>query len=536
MKRLIFLILSLIMMLLLTGCQNPVSKLLYKHTDSYIADFKKTIEESVEEKAEIPKDKVRVTFAKNEFLNIEYYKDSEFKDKIDIENCLLNPGTTIYAKLEVNNTITKAYEFDEYRIYSYDSDGKSEWIGSLSTEDLVYKIPETYGGYDLSIKPIGKYVPMGISHQAYIIDENGNKKKANVDDCQWYINDEKLTDNQTVSVSEYSISCKEINDNYYCSNSSPVYYSRDLSDKSVVFPLALPTEEPETYVVYLRKYISLNIDANSKSDIKIKVKRGNDEYKEYPVVDDKVEKIVIGDNIRVEIKSGYELSSGSLYQYFSEPEIIENGEKIRYTFTIPELDDIQLDLLVRKSEDLVEFKRLELDNASIEYQIKNSHNTLIDGVKYDKDTKITYTIWPNSGYYVCGKGTDLIDGEYVFTDTVKLSALNEKVKESLKVLKIKKLKTITLDNSDEYGTVSYTVNGKTLFGKQNLREEDIIELNYVLPKDGKYVIERGTGILNKVSDWTKKYSETKKIEVSSIKSDAISRNEYIAIKEVHSNG
>ncbi len=72
---------------------------------------------------------------------------------INPENCYVNPGDTLYAKvIECNNPNSNLYKLAEYRIVEYDNDGNVEKQHQQTVTDgiLEYEIPSNVGGTEMS--------------------------------------------------------------------------------------------------------------------------------------------------------------------------------------------------------------------------------------------------------------------------------------------------------------------------------------------------------------------------------------------------
>lgn len=94
-----------------------------------------------------------MTFAENRYLNIWYFTDSAMATPINPENCYVNPGDTLYAKvIECNNPNSNLYKLAEYLIVEYDNDGNVEKQHQQTVTDgiLEYEIPSNVGGTEMS--------------------------------------------------------------------------------------------------------------------------------------------------------------------------------------------------------------------------------------------------------------------------------------------------------------------------------------------------------------------------------------------------
>ena len=175
MKKALVLLLSFTMPLL-TGCSTLDSKLEQKileksgilENEDYL-QYQQYLEASrlnengeyvepnqgdtAAESQEQSEGQIHVTFAENRYLNIWYFTDSAMATPINPENCYVNPGDTLYAKvIECNNPNSNLYKLAEYRIVEYDNDGNVEKQHQQTVTDgiLEYEIPSNVGGTEMS--------------------------------------------------------------------------------------------------------------------------------------------------------------------------------------------------------------------------------------------------------------------------------------------------------------------------------------------------------------------------------------------------
>ncbi len=217
---------------------------------------------------------VHVTFAENRYLDIQYYLDSDMTQRIDTTQCYLNPGDTIYASVESKNPNSNLYALSTYRIYEYDSENtvKNETTYPIEDKDnLVYQIPSTFTGSEISIVPIGEYPDRKLTMKAFYIDDSQQEKElANAG--TWTINDEECTGN-SASISpivSYVLKYKFDKDNYFFVAASPKCFTEQPDQKGIVeFLEANPTDEDMEYSVELHPYLTLTISLSENGTISL---------------------------------------------------------------------------------------------------------------------------------------------------------------------------------------------------------------------------------------------------------------------------
>ena len=275
---------------------------------------------------------VHVTFAENRYLKIRYYSDAEFTTLISNSECYLNPGDSIYASVESRNTISNLYGISRYQILEYDVDGNiKEQYSQIANSSLVYTIPPSFAGTELSIVPVGEYPDRNLSMRAYYIDDHGAEVPlANAGD--WYINEEQCRGNKaTVSpIVSYSLKYDFDSSNYFFVSSSPACFTAEPDREGFVeFWEKDPTDEDIDYLVELHPYLNLTILFDEKATVSLNggeaesIKKGKTwRYTE----------LRYGDVIVIETAGKCTLSSGDFKHVFAERDPITGG--YRYTLSI----------------------------------------------------------------------------------------------------------------------------------------------------------------------------------------------------------
>ncbi len=280
---------------------------------------------------EVVQGQVHVTFAKNGYLTICYYKDTACEYPIEEEECYLNPGECIYAgEVESSNQYSGLYDLAEFRVYEYDADGNRELLFKSAENGLVYQIPADFKGTELSILPIGEYQNRKLFLRDYYIDSYGEEQDL-TSAGTWKV-DGKEFENGTAKISSlggYIVTYTYDKENYFYVTSEPDYFSQNSGQGVVQFWEAGTTEENESYSVELHPYLTISIQLDEEGTIKF-----NDEEGE-TVKRNKTwtKKLQYGDKILIDTKGGYEIIDGD-YQYIQESvDPLANGVS-RYTLRV----------------------------------------------------------------------------------------------------------------------------------------------------------------------------------------------------------
>lgn len=128
--------------------------------------------------------KIHVSFASNNFLNINYYSDSEHKEKLDKLGCYLDRGDKIYAVVDmVNRSGIDSYEFNGFQIAAFEGYNVNynykRFYGDIIT------IPEDIQFPEISIIPLGSYNVRKLTFQSEYVDRNGQKE--NYEPVSWNV-------------------------------------------------------------------------------------------------------------------------------------------------------------------------------------------------------------------------------------------------------------------------------------------------------------------------------------------------------------
>lgn len=300
-------------------------------------------EDTIANEANGNKDKgtVHVTFAENQYVEIDYYTDLNMTSAIDKDNCYLNPGNTIYGKVkEYKNPKSNLYQLSEYRVVEYDAEGhmKKESPEQLSDGMLKYAIPNDFTGTEISILPIGDYPDRELSMTAYYIDDKGNECTLGSAGT-WSINGENITGDipQISSIETYSLKYTFDMQNYFYVECEPECFTKEPEKEGFVeFLEAEATDEDVEYRVRLQPYLNLKMKFNK--DAKIYVNQSGTAISVEKNKEWSSSKLKYGDTITIETKGECSITGGN-YQHISatkEPSLDGN----RYIFkVVPEATD-----------------------------------------------------------------------------------------------------------------------------------------------------------------------------------------------------
>ncbi len=250
----------------------------------YNYDFTQSTTEDDEED-EVHAGSVHITFATNSYLQISYYTNAEMTNQIDVEDCYVNPGDSIYAgDVSSLNTYSNLYQLSGFRIYACDADGNLTLLDSQEASDsgLVYTIPEGYTGTDLSIIPVGEYPDRVLQMLVYYVDDEGNQVTL-TNAGSWSVNDQQVKGNSTQisAIESYTLRFDIDTDEYFYVSASPTPFTQDPNSAGYVeFWEASATEATVEYSVELHQYLSLKIQLEAQGTVTLndgtaeKVKKG----------------------------------------------------------------------------------------------------------------------------------------------------------------------------------------------------------------------------------------------------------------------
>lgn len=148
----------------------------------------------------------------------------------------------------------------------------------------------------------------------------------------------------------------------------------------------------------------------------------------------------------------------------------------------------------------------------------------------DKDRRVLVTIKPNTGYYLTGSKVDFNQ----YQNEMSFEKYEKNISSILSKHPVKKLITVTLDSTDDFGTVEYTLDGAPVSGKIQLREEQKLVMKYKVTAQGYQITQKGKNVFGKElkNPIASKTEKRVPLEVSAaLEGGTIRRPDYIQIEK-----
>ena len=453
---------------------------------------------------------IQITFGQNRFFDIEYYYDEKLTQPIDIKNCWLNSGESIYVSIiKAQNKNSNLYSFSEFRIIEYDAEGKrTDNITATSIESgRIYTLPDDFKGKGISILPIGTYKDREIELYSYYSDIDGNPIEFT--DKMWRINGSSNSlsngTHTTSPVESYALSFdySSYKDSYYFVKSVPDPFYHKETDSVVVFSKVDSNEETPKFSVEMHPYISITVndtehhwlvdDWFDKGAI-ISIEKNYEPLEEYKKGSEKfkkekieISKTKIGDTITITVGKGYKLIASDLTVANSIP--VEEGYK--YTIQIPDgnAKNYQIELSSRNSNSEGKFDPSVVQNGTISLSYENG-GIIKQGDELPADSqRVTLEISANDGYYVSKSNSE----NGTFKKTMSFSDYQKNIDTIISEHPVNKTITIELPEKDEYGKCTYKIDDKEIDGiAEDLSDNHKLKMTYTLNEESKdkYEIER----------------------------------------------
>ena len=133
--------------------------------------------ESYEKRQEKP-GTVHVSFARNDFLHFDYYRDEALSQALETSDCWMNPGEAVFAgEPELTNPNSNLYRFSEFVVLELNEKGSIKGVLQRvkTYPGEVYRIPEDFTGTDISIIPIGEYLDRTVKLSAVTVASDGSR-------------------------------------------------------------------------------------------------------------------------------------------------------------------------------------------------------------------------------------------------------------------------------------------------------------------------------------------------------------------------
>ena len=423
---------------------------------------------------------IKITIAANTFLKCDYSTDANSNAQVTGSEVFLNPGDSLFvSNVNVNNDISNLYDFDRFRIWEYDREGKksNKPYGEVSIKNgLILKVPENFNGTGFSIEPIGKYSNRHITARAYYLN---NDQENTLPNGQWKVNSKRFNDSVDISpVESYTIvyDYQAYKDDYYFVKSTPMCWYAKESDNAVIFREVSSNEQETEFAVEMHPYITMEvvnkcinwasgipIIGNKGKGIIQSISRGEEAIEQDYAGKSSFEinKLKAGDKLSIRVGKEFKITGNNVSVGTAVPlgSDAENGYE--YTIVIPDTrNNIGIEISERNSNAEGTFQGYNQANAVVE--IKRANGTVLnigDELPGD-DEKVTMTIVPDDGYYIDGF-TDKNNYSYV-KKKIAFSRLEKDILSILDDHQAIKFISLNLVFSDEAGTYAYKLDGKKI--------------------------------------------------------------------------
>ena len=422
---------------------------------------------------------VQITIASNSFLTCVYYTDEETKAPIAVSELTLSPGESLFvANVTVNNQISNLYGFSKFRIWSYDQDGNRSnkpYKEVTTRTGLLLTVPEDFTGIGFAIEPLGFYTSRQISASAFYRD-NGVRKP--FDGGTWEVNNVQFSGSTEISpVDSYTIvyDYSAYKDDYYFVTSTPTcWYSKE-SNHTVIFREVSSNEQETVFSVEMHPYVTLKVTNsclnfyanwylvgdNGAGIIKsISINGVPYESISYGQKSFDITRLKVGDSITIRVGNAYKITSKEVNVGTAMPlgSNAENGYE--YKIVVPDTNNgISIEITERNSNAAGTFQGYNLANADITITRANGAVLKIGEELPGDDDKVTIRITPHAGYYIDGYTES--DFSFVKKD-IKFSKLEQDIGSILNEHQAIHFLSLTLVFSDEAGTYTYKLDGKTV--------------------------------------------------------------------------
>ena len=373
---------------------------------------------------------VRVTFSRNEFLDIKYYLDAGMQNEV-VDYCYMNPNDCLYASVSLSNSVrSNLYSFEGYQIYEYiDSEMKAlDW--SSSEENCIFQIPMTFSGTEISVVPVGKYEKRELTLNDYEITNDGNSSSLAGD---WIVNDEETKENNIKinPITSYLVSYRYDNSEYFYVKSSPEARYTDNKEGIVIFDEANSQSTNSEYSVELHKYITVDIQGNEEWTYSINYNQSSEKASKKHSISG----LKYNDRVIVESDKKIEWS-------YDEDRLSMKGDTVdkryQYIFT------------VKENNASFYFDPHEYTYAHGSLRFKCRGQIITDGTYIGEGSQIDYEVETVDDGYWLPNGNHSVT---VTNETETRAALN-----SIKFYEQKTI-TLTLAQPSCGGSIEYFVNG-----------------------------------------------------------------------------
>lgn len=529
--------------------------------------YKDTTDPASEDGLDSTPDGIHVSFAINSCLDIEYYWDAELTEPVDTEACYLKPGECVYVKEpECRSPYGSFYCFDGFRIYACDSEPnkREKLFWNESSSDLIVRIPADYTGSEISVEPVGRYEKRVLTLEDYYTDSSGNMQAL---DGQWFINGKETRDEdvEISPVTSYMVDYTYDADKYEFVASEPGSFSHE--NGRVQFEAARAESAVEKYSVRLQplgrelplkivltdsvkdiffsistfenvKQEDIRYDNGEKTSIRPDWMGGTDRL----VFD---QQIRMGSDVTIEAESGTLRQENSLkLDIISTDTDGREYHSIEYITSLPGKglipiygDEAGEDSTITYQEVRITISKVEtvsyepqaVPNATVAVYLADiDHSSILQkGDVLEPSRTVRVTIIPDEEYYVTGSDVD----NDIYSNTMSYGKWSSEAAEIFKSHPVKKIRSTTLDSSDDFGTCVYKLDGEVVSGTIKIQDGQELTLEYTITDSDYQIKSRGpiSGLINKIRPKT---SVTRYISLSEIPDgDTIRRSDYIEVEK-----
>lgn len=499
---------------------------------------------------------VHVTFARNDFLHFDYYRDEAFSQVLETTDCWLNPGDAVFAgEPELLNPNSKLYRFSEFVILELNEKRSVKGVlqNVKTNPGEVYRIPEDFAGTDISIIPIGEYLDRAVKLSAVSVAHDGSR--ISLENGFWEINGKRYGN---VTVSLNPMESYHINYDYgsyreklYFAGSTPESYWENSREGTVTF-LAEPSDNDYMeFEVRLHPYGQITVTNgvtyqnvvdsfldgavsifSNKSVIETQniisliqvngLTKGNN----FSDTEVSITELKAGDEVLIRVPSDLKLISEDIADLAST----ESDAGRDYRFLIPDSETMRYHLSVtqRNSNRGGVFHETILNNAEFEVfstsGIRYSEGSELPG----ENEKVTVKITPEQDFFIYGKNVK----ENVFQAEMKYSDLAGHINEIIETHPVKPGIMVTLETEDELGECAFWTGTQRLSGTVMLREGQDLQFDYLLDQDAGYEIyltqaERMQGI----EVWSP-YASSRTLDVTeSLQGQTLRCRDFVTLQE-----
>ena len=519
-------LLLLLLIIMLTSCSatNKMVKEAILNESGIIVDkdYIKYIDKTIpnDEETKRHEGKIHLSFSKNSKLPVSYYLDDKLLNRLDEEDCYLNPGDSIYSDANLVDDSLQYFVFDEFRIYDFSNSKKELITTNDSSSTLVFSIPKDFDGTSISIMPIGKLI-----NRKFLFSTYNNNDLSKIG--RWIVKDyDKYDLNYENGIDPYisylvSYDFSEFPDYYF------IYSVPEAKEENGVVNFGKFTfnDSNDDFSVFLHKYIKLNV-SGSEANVFVFFKKNLIEQllinkEPFDFSEEKDINLKVGDVIHLKINKEYKAVSNGLEQ------IHENtGNSNEYEFKVPDTSSCLVNIAIeKKTATFPGYNPVSIKDANISLQ-KQDGSIVNVGEELNDNEKVKIIIKGNSGFYISGSGTK--DG--IYEKEMIYSSYCKEIKKIVSKLNIKKLININLDSADQFGIVTYLLDKKEVSGNISVRDDQELTMNYSLIDDNYKIT--GKGLSSFISNQINSGSISKNIDIiDSLNGKTITRSDYIDIEK-----